>query len=79
MQFLADILDCAVERPVITETTALGAAVLAGLNNGFFDGTEAIAASWRSAGRFEPRMDEAERARRYAGWLDAVKRVRSGG
>jgi glycerol kinase len=78
MQFLADILDCAVERPVITETTALGAAVLAGLNNGFFDGTEAIAAGWQSAGRFEPRMDEAERARRYAGWLDAVKRVRSG-
>jgi glycerol kinase len=78
MQFLADILGCAVERPVITETTALGAAVLAGLNNGFFDGTEAIAAGWQSAGRFEPRMDEAERARRYAGWLDAVKRVRSG-
>jgi glycerol kinase len=77
MQFLADILGCAVERPVVTETTALGAAVLAGLNNGFFDGTEAIAAGWQSAGRFEPRMEEAERARRYAGWLDAVKRVRS--
>ena len=79
LQFLADILGCAVERPVVAETTALGAASLAGLNNGFFDGLEGIAATWQSAGRFEPRMAADERERRYAGWLDAVKRVRSGG
>ncbi len=78
LQRLADILDVAVERPVVAETTALGAASLAGLNNGFFDGLEGIAATWRSAGRFEPRMGAEERAALYAGWQDAVVRVRSG-
>jgi glycerol kinase len=78
LQRLADILNVAVERPVVAETTALGAASLAGLNNGFFDGLEGIAATWRSAGRFEPRMGAEERAALYAGWQDAVARVRSG-
>ncbi len=77
LQRLADILGVAVERPVVAETTALGAACLAGLNNGFFDGLEGIAATWQSAGRFAPKMGAEERAALYAGWQDAVARVRS--
>jgi glycerol kinase len=77
LQTLADTLDVAVERPVVTETTALGAACLAGLRNGFFDGLEGFARTWRSAGRFEPQLDAETRAARYAGWQDAVRRVRS--
>ena len=78
LQCLADTLDCAVERPVVNETTALGAASLAGLKSGFYGGLEDIAAAWKAAGRFEPALAAAERERRYAGWLDAVARVRSG-
>ncbi|MGF1611495.1 MAG: FGGY-family carbohydrate kinase, partial [Kiloniellales bacterium] len=78
LQSLADILGCAVERPVVTETTALGAACLAGLKTGVFAGTDGIADTWASSGRFEPSMATEERERRYAGWLDAVRRVRSG-
>jgi glycerol kinase len=79
MQRLADLIGCTVERPVVSETTALGAAALAGLGAGVLAGLDDIAAMWQSAGRFEPAMAEAERARRYAGWRDAVARVRSGG
>ncbi len=79
LQCLADTLDCAVERPEVSETTALGAASLAGLKSGFFAGLEGIAATWRASGRFEPALGAEERSRRYAGWLDAVARVRSGG
>lgn len=78
MQRLADILGVPVERPVVAETTALGAACLAGLKNGFFDGLEGIAATWKSAGRFEPQMNAQDRDAGYAGWQDAVRRVRSG-
>ena len=78
LQMLADILGVAVERPVVTETTALGAAYLAGLNQGLFADLDAVAAQWRSDARFEPRMAAAERDARYAGWQDAVSRVRSG-
>jgi glycerol kinase len=76
LQMLADVLDVAVERPVVAETTALGAACLAGLRNGFFDGLGGFSKNWRSSGRFEPAMGEDEREARYAGWLDAVRRVR---
>ncbi|MFQ5773982.1 MAG: glycerol kinase GlpK [Kiloniellaceae bacterium] len=79
LQTLADVLGVTVERPVVTETTALGAACLAGLRNGFFDGLEGIAATWRGSGRFASRVGAEERDARYAGWLDAVKRVRGGG
>ena len=79
LQRLADILGCAVERPVVSETTALGAASLAGLESGFFDGLDGIAATWQSSGRFQPAMSTSEREERYAGWRDAVRRVRSGG
>ncbi len=78
LQRLADILGCAVERPLVNETTALGAACLAGLESGFFAGLDGIAATWQASGRFEPAMSEDERGQRYAGWLDAVSRVRSG-
>jgi glycerol kinase len=76
-QFLADILDLPVERPGIVETTALGAAYLAGLEIGLYASETAIAEAWRCDRRFEPRMSSADRERLYAGWLDAVGRVRS--
>ncbi len=76
LQTLADTLGVAVERPVVAETTALGAACLAGLRNGFFDGLAGFSETWRSSGRFEPRLGADEREARYAGWLDAVRRAR---
>ncbi len=77
MQFLADILGCPVDRPKIMETTALGAAYLAGLAAGVCPSLEGFAAQWRLDRRFEPRMDEATRERKYAGWRDAVRRTLS--
>ena len=79
LQRLADTLGVPVERPVVAETTALGAACLAGLESGFFDGLDGFAQTWQCAGRFEPDMSADERETRYAGWLDAVARVRSAG
>jgi glycerol kinase len=76
-QFLADMLDRPVERPVVTETTALGAACLAGLEVGLYPSLEALAGTWRCARRFEPAMAPTERARLYGGWLGAVRRVRA--
>jgi glycerol kinase len=78
-QFLADILDLPVERPVVTETTALGAACLAGLEAGLYPSLEAVANMWRCQRRFEPGMPPSERARLYGGWLSAVRRVRATG
>ncbi len=78
LQMLADILGVAVERPVVAETTALGAAYLAGLNQGLFADLDAVAAQWQSDALFEPKMDARERDARYAGWQDAVRRVRTG-
>jgi glycerol kinase len=77
MQFLADMLDIAVERPLVTETTALGAAYLAGLHSGFYSSLDAIAAQWQCQTAFTPAMDAGERQRRYDGWRAAVARVRS--
>jgi len=79
MQFLADILDVSVERPTVTETTALGAAALAGLTVGLFSSPADIARRWQRDRRFEPRMAAAQRAGLYAGWQDAVTRVRGAG
>ncbi|GIZ11232.1 glycerol kinase GlpK [Pseudomonas sp. NCCP-436] len=79
MQFLADILGVSVERPEVTETTALGVAYLAGLQLGLYPNLAAIASHWHRQQRFEPRMQADQRERLYAGWLDAVKRVRSEG
>jgi glycerol kinase len=77
MQRLADLLGVAVERPVVTETTALGAAYLAGLTAGLFGSLEELPRLWARDRRFEPVMDEAERDRRYRGWADAVRRIRT--
>lgn len=75
MQFLADILASPVDRPVVMETTALGAAYLAGLAAGICPGLDGFAAQWRLDRRFEPRMAEAVRETKYAGWKDAVRRT----
>ncbi|MGH1350726.1 MAG: glycerol kinase GlpK [Methyloligellaceae bacterium] len=75
MQRLADILDAPVDRPHILETTALGAAYLAGMQVGFYPGLEEFSKSWSLEHRFVPQMDETERARKYAGWNDAVRRT----
>lgn len=77
-EFLADILGISVERPVVTETTALGAAFLAGLQIGMFDSLEEIAKTWKVDKVFEPKMANAERNRLLAGWHDAVIRVKTG-
>ncbi|HYG91599.1 MAG TPA: glycerol kinase GlpK [Azospirillum sp.] len=75
-QFLADMLEVPVERPAVIETTALGAACLAGLKAGVYRDQAAVAGAWRCDRRFEPRMEAAKRERLYDGWLDAVARVR---
>lgn len=77
MQFLADILDAPVDRPVILETTALGAAWLAGSKAGLWPGMAEFAESWKRDKRFEPKMDAAERARKLKGWDEAVRRTLS--
>jgi glycerol kinase len=77
MQFLADLLDVPVERPVELETTAWGAAVLAGLGAGVFQDPAETETLWRRDRRFEPSMSSDERGARLAGWKDAVARVRS--
>jgi glycerol kinase len=78
MQFLADILGVPVERPVVTETTALGAAYLAGRHVALYPDLQGFAARWQAERTFVPAMDEAERTRRLARWQDAVRRVRTG-
>jgi glycerol kinase len=75
MQFLADILDAPVDRPVVAETTVLGAAWLAGQHVGLYPGMEEFARSWARDTRFEPHMAEAEREVLYAGWQDAVRKT----
>ena len=75
LQFLADILGAPVDRPAVMETTALGAAYLAGYAAGLCPDPAAFASSWRCARRFLPQMDEATRERKWAGWRDAVSRT----
>ncbi|HEX2890623.1 glycerol kinase GlpK [Vineibacter terrae] len=79
MQRLADTLGVAVERPTVTETTALGAALLAGLQAGLLPSLDSVAATWQLDRAFAPQEDQAARDQRYAGWQAAVKRVRSAG
>ncbi|MGB1539439.1 MAG: glycerol kinase GlpK [Rickettsiales bacterium] len=76
-QFLADQLGVPVERPQVIETTALGAAYLAGIGAGLYDGLHAVSEAWQCEKRFEPSIDVAKRESRYAGWQEAVARVRS--
>jgi glycerol kinase len=75
MQFVADILAAPVDRPVVMETTALGAAYLAGYAAGVCPDLPGFAATWKRERRFSPRMDAATRARKWAGWRDAVGRT----
>lgn len=74
MQFQADILGVPVDRPVVNETTALGAAYLAGLATGFWAGPDELAGLWASDRVFSPAMDEGARTARYEGWRRAVTR-----
>jgi len=79
MQALADILDAPVDRPKILETTALGAAWLAGARAGVWPGIDGFSKSWALDRSFEPAMDEATRTAKVHGWNDAVRRTLSGG
>jgi glycerol kinase len=76
MQFQADILDTTVIRPAVTETTALGAAYLAGLAVDYWSNLEDIADHWQIEMRFAPKMASAERERLYKNWQKAVTRSR---
>ena len=75
MQRLADLLDAPVDRPMIQETTALGAAYLAGLQAGVYPEPAKFADNWRLEHRFKPAMSAATRERKLAGWARAVKGV----
>lgn len=77
MQFQADILGVPVERPVVTETTALGAAYLAGLAVGYWRSLDEIAGQWQRERLFEPTMNDDYRESLYDGWRKAVVRARS--
>ncbi len=74
-QFLADMLEAQVERPAELETTALGAAFLAGLATGVWKDLDALRATWQSGATFRPRMSAARRAQLSAGWQQAVRRT----
>ncbi|MEL7542903.1 MAG: glycerol kinase GlpK [Pseudomonadota bacterium] len=77
MQFLADILEAPIDRPPVLETTALGAAWLAGAKAGLYPDQRAFAKAWTSETQFAPRRDAAWRDARLAGWRDAVARTRT--
>ena len=75
MQFQADIINAEVIRPIITETTALGAAYLAGLAVGFWESKEEIAKGWSKSQSYIPEKSADEVEKLYAGWKKAVKRA----
>jgi glycerol kinase len=75
MQRLADLIGSTVDRPQIRETTALGAAYLAGLHAGFYPEPDRFSEHWRLERRFAPQMDAAKRERKLAGWTSAVRRL----
>ena len=77
MQFQADLLGVSVVRPRVPETTALGAAYLAGLATGMWKSRDAIARQWKAAARFKPAMPASEAAERMARWRSAVERSRN--
>jgi glycerol kinase len=76
MQRLADLVGVPVERPHIIETTALGAAMLAGLQAGIYESPLALSRNWRCQKRYEPRLDNTQRDQLYLAWQDAVSRTR---
>nr|WP_203673174.1 MULTISPECIES: glycerol kinase GlpK [unclassified Streptomyces] len=75
MQTIADFVDAPVVRPMVAETTCLGAAYAAGLAVGFWPDTDALRANWRRAAEWTPRMDADKRDREYKNWLKAVERT----
>ena len=75
MQALADVLDSKVDRPLITETTALGAAYLAGMQTGFYPPIDEFKQSWSLDRRFSPKMDTEKRFQKISGWKEAIKRT----
>ncbi len=75
MQIQADVLGTPVSRPVVAETTALGAAYAAGLAVGFWKSTDELVGNWHEARRWEPEWDEPRRAKAYRGWKKAVQRT----
>jgi glycerol kinase len=77
MQFQADILGVSVVRPSVTETTALGAAFLAGLAVGFWKGMNSLSGLPRNERRFEPRLPQSQVANLREGWNEAVSRTKS--
>ena len=76
MQYLADTLDMPVERPAVIETTAVGAAYLAGLHIGLYPPPHEMTARWTREARFDPKMAAPARAQAYDAWKDAVRRTR---
>jgi len=79
MQCLADTLGVEVDRPTVLETTALGAAYLAGLDAGFYPEPDRFAETWKLDRRFAPKQNAGVRDARYRGWQDAVRRTLTGG
>jgi glycerol kinase len=75
MQFQADLLGVPVVRPAVTQTTALGAAYLAGLGAGFWSSIDEVGSNWRIERRFEPQRGRDWAAERVAGWAQAVARA----
>ena len=75
MQFQGDVLGVPVERPVVSETTALGAAYLAGLAVGYWSNKEEIAGNWAIESKFQPQMEAETREHLFAGWKKAVGRA----
>ncbi|QEW07575.1 glycerol kinase GlpK [Nitrincola iocasae] len=78
LQFLADILGAPVDRPRMVETTALGAAYLAGLQAGVYESLDTLQEAWQCDRRFEPQMSKQKRDELYAGWYAAVAKLQSG-
>jgi glycerol kinase len=74
-QWLANLTGRPIERPQVVETTALGAAYLAGTGAGIYASLDEVAASWRCERRFEPAISADERDAKYDGWKQAVRRV----
>jgi glycerol kinase len=75
MQRLADLLGCTIDRPRIRETTALGAAYLAGLHSGFYPEPDRFAESWQLERRFISGMDASLRTQKLAAWSTAIGRL----
>jgi glycerol kinase len=75
MQIQADVLGVEVSRPVVAETTALGAAYAAGLAVGFWSGPDELRENWQEDRRWVPQVDDAARKQGYAGWQKAVQRT----